>query len=105
MRKEELIRIAKSFISEMNPTNWDGLGEKPENFDMRVWQAAEGTLPDDRICMTIEKEDEGEGYVTFIEIVGKEDDMMNACLTCCSINSAEEIADTLSELLGQEDLV
>lgn len=104
MRREELIGIAKSFISDTNPANWDGIGEKPENLDMRVWQAAEGTLPDDHICMTIEKEDEGEGYVTFIEIVDKEDDMMNACLTCYSINSAEEIADTLSELLGQEGL-
>lgn len=103
MKRENLIQIAKLFISDTNPTNWDGVGEKPENLDMRVWQVAEGTLPDDHICMTIKKEDEG--YVTFIEILDKEDDMMNACLTCYSINSAEEIADTLSELLGQEGLV
>ena len=102
--KVNVNEIVEKFIITMNPSYWNGKGNKPKDLDMRVWQAPENTLPDDCICMTIEKENEDEGYVTFIEIVDKEDDMMNACLTCYSINSVEEIAGTLSELLRQEGL-
>lgn len=31
-------KIAKAFLHEMNPTNWDGQGEMPSGFDTRIME-------------------------------------------------------------------
>ena len=32
--------IANTFLREMNPTFWDGTGDKPDSFDERTWECS-----------------------------------------------------------------
>ena len=55
MTREKTTRIANGFFNDMNPTLWNGEGDKPESFDERPWQCkiVDGILSEQK------KEDRG----------------------------------------------
>ena len=98
MKPEE---IAKAFLHEMNPTNWDGQGEMPAGFDTRTMEFITD-MPDVLLDISFElcMEDDGTfQWEHYCELVQESSDTMIECAHGYGINSVQNLTDTISQLL------
>ena len=59
--------IAKDFINTMNPSGWDGVGQKPDNFDTRIKTYIVDGFNEYKLNVSYDKKDKL-GYVVMFEI-------------------------------------
>lgn len=59
--------IAKDFIKTMNPSLWDGVGRKPDNFDTRIKTYIVDGFNEYKLNVSYDKKDKL-GYVVMFEI-------------------------------------
>lgn len=93
--------IARTFLHEMNPVNWNGKGEMPVGVDTRTLSFSTG-LPDVRLEISIElaREDDGNfQWEHYCELVQESSDTMIECAHGYGINSTQNLTDTISYLL------
>lgn len=98
MKAEE---IARAFLCEMNPVNWDGQGEMPAGVDTRTLSFPTD-LPDVRLEISLEltrEEDNTFQWEHYCELVQESSDTMIECAHGYGINSVQNLADTISYLL------
>lgn len=94
--------IAKAFLYEMNPTNWNGQGEMPAGFDTRTMEFITD-MPDVLLDISFElcMEDDGTfQWEHYCELVQESSDTMIECAYGYGIDSVPNIAETISYLLG-----
>lgn len=98
MKPEE---IAKAFLHEMNPTNWDGQGEMPAGFDTRTMEFITD-MPDVlldisfKFCM---EDDSTFQWENCCELVQESSDTIIERVYGYGINSVQNLTDTISQLL------
>lgn len=93
--------IAKAFLHEMNPTNWDGQGEMPAEFDTRIMEFTTD-MPDVLLDISFElcMEDDGTfQWEHYCELVQGSSNTMIECAHGYGINSVQNLTDTISQLL------
>ena len=98
MKAEE---IARMFLYEMNPVNWDGQGERPAGVDTRTMSFSTD-LPDVRLEISLDlvREDDGSfQWEHYCELVQESSNTMIECAHGYGINSTQNLADTISYLL------
>lgn len=93
--------IAKAFLHEMNPTNWNGQGEMPAGFDARTLEFITD-MPD--VLLDISFEFCMEDNSTFqwehcCELVQESSDTIIERVYGYGINSVQNLTDTISQLL------
>ena len=93
--------IAKAFLYEMNPTNWNGQGEMPAGFDARTLEFITD-MPD--VLLDISFEFCMEDNSTFqwehcCELVQESSDTIIERVYGYGINSVQNLTDTISQLL------
>lgn len=99
MTKEKASMIANDFFKQMNPTFWNGEGNKPDTFDERIWESELSEYDDLNICLY----DDGTDWVHCCEIVDKQSDTMTEMLTGYGIDSALNLVDTIMDLCKEYD--
>lgn len=93
--------IAKAFLHEMNPTNWDGQGEMPAGFDTRTLEFITD-MPDVLLNISFKfcMEDDGTfQWEHCCELVQESSDAIIERVYSCGINSVQNLTDTISQLL------
>lgn len=93
--------IAKAFLREMNPTNWDGQGEMPAGFDTRTMVFVTDT-PDVLLDISFElcMEDDGTfQWEHYCELVQESSDTIIERVYGYGINSVQNLTDTINYLL------
>lgn len=93
--------IAKAFLHEMNPTNWNGQGEMPAGFDTRILEFITD-MPDVLLNISFKfcMEDDGTFQLEhYCELVQESSDTMIECAHGYGINSVQNLTDTISQLL------
>ena len=93
--------IAKAFLHEMNPTNWDGQGGMPAEFDTRIMEFTTD-MPDVLLDISFEifMEDDGTfQWEHYCELVQESSDTIVDCAHGYGINSVQNLTDTISQLL------
>ena len=99
MKPEE---IAKAFLHEMNPTNWNGQGEMPAEFDTRTLSFLTD-MPDVRLEISFELCDSDNSddfeWGHYCELVQESSNTTVECFHGYGIDSVQNIADTIRYLL------
>lgn len=93
--------IAKEFLYEMNPANWDGQGEMSAGFDTRTMEFITD-MPDVLLDISFElcMEDDGTFWWEHCcELVQESSDTIIERVYGYGINSVQNLTDTISQLL------
>lgn len=93
--------IAKAFLHEMNPTNWNGQGEMPAGFDARTLEFITD-MPDVLLDISFELCMEDDGTFQWehcCELVQESSDTIIERVYGYGINSVQNLTDTISQLL------
>ena len=93
--------IAKAFLYEMNPANWDGQGEMSAGFDTRTMEFITD-IPDVLLDISFElcMEDDGTFWWEHCcELVQESSDTIIERVYGYGINSVQNLTDTISQLL------
>ena len=93
--------IAKAFLHEMNPTNWNGQGEIPAGFDTRTMEFITD-MPDVLLDISFEfcMEDDGTfQWKHCCELVQESSDTIIERVYGYGINSVQNLTDTINYLL------
>ena len=97
MKAEE---IARAFLCEMNPVNWNGQGKMPAGVDTRALSFPTN-LPD--VCLEISlelaREDNIYQWEHYCKLVRKSSDTMIECAHGYGIDSVQNLTDTINYLL------
>lgn len=88
--------IVNDFFRDMNPTFWNGNGDKPQSFDEREWEY--DLTNDKRLNICLYYDDIDKEWVHCCEIVGASDDVVLEMLTGYGIDSTLNLIDTLMDL-------
>lgn len=96
MTKEKANMIANDFFKDMNPTLWNGEGNKPSTFDERIWEYE--LSKDDYLDISFYYDFFGAEWFHCCEIVDKQSDEMTAMLSGCGINSILNLVDTIMNI-------
>lgn len=96
MTNEKAYEIAEEFIKWMNPTNWDGSGDQPDDFYPWIWEEnklskkwnLEITYAQDYI-------DDVLTWCTYVDIVDKRSNDSVDMQSCYGIDSPQNIADAI----------
>lgn len=97
------LEIANKFLSEMNPSLWDGKGNMPdEEIHPWLWEEEVNELAENNLCLNICIADGWvEDYRVYVEIVNKKDYSVVKQLSTEIINSEYEIANLIMQLLNE----
>lgn len=93
--------IAKAFLHEMNPTNWNGQGEMPAGFDTRIMEFITD-MPDVLLDISFEfcmEDDSTFQWENCCELVQESSDTIIERVYGYGINSVQNLTDTISQLL------
>ena len=96
MTNEKAYEIAEEFIKNMNPTNWDGNGDQPDDFYPWIWEV--DSLSDKwKLEITYAQDyiDDVLIWCTYVDIVDKRDDHSVDMQSCYGIDSPQNIADAI----------
>lgn len=102
LSKTEIHEIAETFLSEMNPTGWNGIGNVPVGFDQRVMSFPLSEPDGVRLDISfelIQDDDVAYRWEHHCEIV---DEATNKVIDCChgyGIDSIDNLEDTIEYLL------
>lgn len=99
MTREKASMIVNDFFKQMNPTFWNGEGNKPDTFDERIWEYELSEYDDLNICLYYD----GTDWVHCCEIVDRQSDTMTEMLTGYGIDSALNLVDTIMDLCKEYD--
>lgn len=92
--------IVNDFFRDMNPTYWNGTGNKPSSFDTRVWEYS----LQNGVSLDISFENNGiEGWCHYCELVDEASNEIMECLSGYGIDSALNLVDTVMDLCREYD--
>lgn len=94
------LKIAETFLCEMNPVNWDGQGNVPVGVDTRIM-----TFPlteDIELDISFEL-DVQDGWVHYCELRDKFNGDLIDCLSGYGVDSPQNLADTIMDLIKYLD--
>jgi len=100
MTRERAFEIARQFMENMNPEEWNGFGDHPASFDDRPYEVpvAENVVVEIEFVANDFGGDEDEGYQTFVDLVDNNGNPYG-CYTCIpSANNVGGIADMIEYL-------
>ena len=95
MTRTKADSIANEFLKDMNPTFWNGNGDKPSNFDERIWEYK--LTETDRLDISFQY-DEIDGWHHCCEIVDDSSNEMMEILSGYGIDSTLNLVDTIMDL-------
>ena len=91
--------IAEDFVSTMNPSGWDGIGRKPDNFDTRVKTYIIDGFNEYKLDVSYDKNDRL-GYVVMLEIRWADDGERIYVHNIRRINSEDAIEHSIDSLVS-----
>ena len=98
------IEIAKDFLSKMNPSKWNGTGDKPSDLDTRI--VTYKIDNDTEIDLSIEnlafEDDEEPDWITCCELRWSDDEELLESFSSDSICEEKEIAGAIMDCCGRE---
>lgn len=94
---DKAIAIAKEHLRRMNPSLWDGTGDRPESFDPIIL-----THPvDDENELDISFEEDRPGqWIHLCELRDRESEELMEIMSGNGINSEEALAETIRAICG-----
>lgn len=95
MTREKATRIANEFFNDMNPTLWNGEGDKPESFDERPWQCKIVDGINLEITFAYDEED---GWHHYCDLVYTKDNSSFDLLSGYGIDSKLNVIDTVMDI-------
>lgn len=91
--------IAENFIKTMNPSRWDGVGQKPDDFDMETKTYIIDGFYNYKIDIFYDKNDKL-GYVIMLEIRWADDGERIYVYDIQRINSEDAIEHSIDSLVS-----
>lgn len=95
MTRIKVDRIVNNFFEDMNPTFWNGTGDKPSTFDERIWEYILSET--DRLDISFEYDDY-DGWHHCCELVDVASNTMTEILSGYGIDSTANLGDTIMDL-------
>lgn len=102
MTREYAEQIAKDFINEMNPTNWDGKGKRSKELDTRIKTYDFGS-PYVVLDISFEYDRLDKQWTHYCEIVDRKTAELCVPLHGYGINSYLNLADTILDICNSYD--
>lgn len=105
INNEIAIKIADEFLREMNPEMWGGQGERPSSFDTRIWVMKDISpdYPGEELNISFDYDDK-DGWLHLVELVDTESNVAIDVLHGYGVDSPQNIADTISDLLKDSEI-
>lgn len=100
MTRERASIIVNNFFKDMNPTYWNGIGDKPNTFNEKVWECP--LQNGISLNITLENND-FDGWYHFCELVDDISNEMMECLSGYGIDSVLNLVDTVMDLCMEYD--
>ena len=100
MTRERAFEIARQFMKNMNPEEWNGYGDPPNTVDWRPYEEpiADNIVVEISFVENDFSEDGEDGYQTFVDLVDKNGNPYG-CYTCINgMNNVGGIADMIEYL-------
>lgn len=95
MTRERAIKIVDAFFNDMNPTLWDGNGDKPTTFDERPWQCKLVDSINLEITFAFDEED---GWHHYCDLVYTKDNSSFDLMSGYGIDSKLNVIDTVMDI-------
>lgn len=101
-------RIAAEHLKRMNPTNWNGKGKTPKEFDTRICTYDIDSINNNELDISFEYLDEDEndamfGWTHYCELRKKETGDLMIPLHGYGIDSLENLTDTIMDICRDEN--
>lgn len=103
MTREKASMIANDFFKNMNPTFWNGYGNKPFTFDERIWEYDLSKY--DKLDISFYYDEIDAEWEHCCEIVDKQSNEMIEILTGYGINSILNLVDTIMDICRDRDYI
>lgn len=95
MTDKNALTMATTHLKKCNPSNWDGLGKKPNSFDQRVCTYYVDS--ENELDISFEYED-GEGWIHVCELRETKSQYLLGILSGYGINSIYNLKDTIIDI-------
>lgn len=90
--------IARDFIKTMNPSLWDGVGRKPDNFDTRIKTYIVDGFNEYKLNVSYDEDDEL-GCAVMLELRWVDDGELIYVLNTQRVNSEDAIEYSINSLI------
>lgn len=100
---EKARRIAEDFISEMNPDNWDGIGEKPNSFNTLIKTYDIDSKNNNELDISFDYDKEEKCWMYYCELRDKINEELIIPLHGYGIDSVQNLTDTIMDICSEEN--
>ena len=105
--EENARRIAEDFLTKANPTNWNGIGRQPKEFDTRIFTYDIDSVNGNELDISFEylNEDESDisGWTHYCELRDKDTEDLMIPLHGYGIDSLQNMIDTIMDICRDEN--
>ena len=95
-------RIAKDFMYRMNPTNWNGKGERPDSFDTRIVTYDIDSINGNELDISFDYLGE-DGWTHYCELRDKENGELMIPMHGYGVDSLQNLIDTIMDICSEEN--
>lgn len=92
-------KIAEDFIKTMNPTNWDGAGDKPDDFNILI-KTYDTKNPDMQLDVSFDYDTEDEEWCHYCELRDKESGDLIVPVHGYGVDSIFNLRDTIEDIVS-----
>lgn len=110
MTHEKAKQIANEFLKDMNPSLWDGHGDRPDDFNYMIWEDTESLKDAGMYSLQITFEEDERffngdlSWGTYVVILDTNSDEVVQYGSCYGIDCALDIANLIMEVCGWSGL-
>ena len=110
MTQEKAEQIANEFLKDMNPSLWNGYGDRPDDFNCMIWEDTECFKDAGMYSLQIMFEEDERffngdlSWNTYVDIIDTNSDEVVQYGSCYGIDSLLDIANLIMEVCGQSGL-
>lgn len=91
--------IAEDFIKTMNPTNWNGVGEKPDEFNILI-KTYDTKNPDMQLDVSFDYDTEDKEWCHYCELRDKESGDLITPMHGYGVDSVFNLRDTIDDIIS-----
>lgn len=108
MKRESAEKIAREFLNKMNPSEWNGYGKQPKDFDSRI--VTYSLTNDVELDISFEREEHPDtgkkewSHYCELRVAGERDDLLECCHGY-SVDSVEDLVGTILDVCEGYELV
>lgn len=103
MKRELAEKIAKDYLSKMNPSNWNGIGKMPKDFNTKIATYDIKSKNENELDISFEYDDEEKCWTHYCELRDKATGELMIPLHGYGIDSVNNLVDTIMDICSVEE--